>query len=335
VGQLQKQQVFSWYEESKSVCLLVDMKSPDPILEDYLAPRGSLSFRLSSPEPLISSPSEQRVGVLLRQWDSFDLTSNCIESLLLQQQVSYTIYLLDDASQDDSGFQLFIHFPQIIIIPLVTRAEYCLSFNILAKYSEFDGCTNIFIVNNDTKDFHRQLLFQLSAALHERDVGIVSPKVLDFDNELVHWKPRRWLGIQFDLATEAYMLRISSWNAVGGFNNSYFRYCEDLRLCFDLRNLGLKQKLVTTVSLQHLGNGSSKKMAFIPVFYFSRNLVWIQKLHYGNTYLLKAVGQAYPRSKDQVSQKIKLFPKHRRLGTLILHLYMCSGLMSGIFPKSR
>jgi len=76
---------------------------------------------------LISNNSDQlpRIGVLIRQWDNFKLTNNCIDSILSTSYNNLDLYLIDDASEDLSYLQVKVGHPSINIIRFNGKKEYC------------------------------------------------------------------------------------------------------------------------------------------------------------------------------------------------------------------
>ena len=224
----------------------------------------------------MTTERKPKIGVLLRHWDAYSLSKQCIDSLLDLGYQNLEIYLLDDASSDLSPVQLYLDFPNLRIIRMFGRIEYCKTFNLLAKVAIDDGCNYIFIVNNDTKGFANHFFEELLAEF-TNTVAIVSPKVKNFDGKWLHWRDRKWLEINFPLATEGYLVKSAVWNELEGFNESYVRYCEDLDFILRLGKAGYSMALSIKTEFEHLGNGSSGRQTFIPSFYFSRNIIWIQK----------------------------------------------------------
>lgn len=221
----------------------------------------------------------QQISILLRQWDSYEMTSECLNSLLRTNYNHKRILLLDDASKDESGLKLFLAYPSIHVVRTLNRLEYCNSFNFLAKYANELGSEFIFIVNNDTSEFSPTIFAELVAHSNQ-SVGIVSSRVKDYSGNIIVKEDRKWLGIEFNIATEGYLIRLATWNRIGGFNPNLVRYAEDLDIVREMQKLGLGQKRVDTVYFNHLGNGSSSRQNFTPVFFAARNLVWIQKIYF-------------------------------------------------------
>ena len=237
--------------------------------------------------------------------------------------------MIDDASKDESYLQLFLTYLEVHIIRSLDKLEYCNSFNLLAKYVTQTADDYIFIVNNDTRDFSTNIFEELIANLNER-IGMISSRVKDFQGNFTLAKNRKWLGIPFNVATEGYMIKLSVWNEIGGFNSSLIRYTEDLEIVKRMESFGLYIKRVDSVYFAHLSNGSSSKQNFVPVYYLARNLVWIQKIYFPEKSLLKMVWISLQKTWKVVTKKNSLTGKRHIFLKII---YLAFGLIFGIFKN--
>jgi len=61
---------------------------------------------------------------------------------------------------------------------------------------------------------------------------------------------------------------------VGGFDQDFFAYLEDVDLGFRLRLRGLRCILVPQAVVHHVGSASSGKLSDFVVYHGHRNLVW-------------------------------------------------------------
>jgi GT2 family glycosyltransferase len=272
----------------------------------------------------------ERICVLLRHWDAFELSEQCIEDLYSTSYSSLEIALLDDASQDLSFLQLFFRFPEIHVIRSLHKLEYCATFNLLALYARRLQAKYIFVVNNDTRNFSRNIFHQLVLKLQDPTIGIVSSRVMDYKGNLIVKQDRKWLGIQFNIATEGYLIPMKVWDLIGGFNLSLVRFTEDLELVFQLQKLGYKQGRVDDAYFDHLGHGSSARLNFVPVYYFARNLIWIQKIYFPKENLIKLVIRSIQKTWPVVIRENSL---NSRRYVLRKVLYLVMGLWSGFFTS--
>lgn len=273
--------------------------------------------------------SNEQISILLRQWDSYEMTSECLNSLLSTNYEHKRILLLDDASKDDSSLRLFFAYPSIHVVRTLDRLEYCNSFNFLAKYAEDLGSEFIYIVNNDTSQFSPEIFDELIAHLNP-GVGIISSRVKDYFGNIIVKEDRKWLGIEFNIATEGYLIRLATWNRIGGFNPNLVRYAEDLDIVREMKKLGLGQKRVDTVYFSHLGNGSSSRQNFTPIYFAARNLVWIQKIYFPSGRVFSMVKKSAEKTWPSVLKKNTFTGKR---SVLIKLLYLILGLLRGAFTN--
>ena len=256
------------------------------------------------------------------------MTKNCIDDLFATTYGNLEIALLDDASKDLSYLEIFCRYPDVHVIRSLHKLEYCSTFNLLSRYSENLIVDFLFIVNNDTRKFSSHMFEDLLSAFEDQSIGIASPRVMDYTGNLIVKQDRKWLGIQFNIATEGYLVPLKVWNKIGGFNPDLIRFAEDLEFVFELQKLGLRQARVDTVHFDHLGHGSSSKLNFVPVYYFARNLIWIQKIYFPKDALwsmaVKSIKKTWPIVIRRNSLDEKMYFSRK-------FVYLFLGILHGLF----
>lgn len=278
-------------------------------------------------------PSTGRVGVLLIQFNAHDLTAACLESLYETSYDNTEVYLLENASSDLSTLQLFLEFPNLQVITAIARTSYCNAFNLLADKASRDGSSYLFFVNNDTRGFSPDIFEHLIADLSD-EIAVVSPRIYDFTQADIHWRPRTKWGISWDLATEAYLVDAAVWNRLGGFTSSFVMYCEDLDLLLRLRSIGMDARLNTDVKLDHMGGAAVRTMLFVPTFFYMRNLLWLQRRAFGSLGR-DEVSNVLPSVRATAVQTARLLKtKDVTLGARKL-AYLACGLAAGALTRPR
>lgn len=81
-------------------------------------------------------------------------------------------------------------------------------------------------------------------------------------------------GECFSPCAAAALYRREAWLAMGGFDERFFCYCEDVDLGFRLRLAGWKILQIPDAVVRHVGGGSSGKRSDFAVFYGTRNRLW-------------------------------------------------------------
>lgn len=91
-----------------------------------------------------------------------------------------------------------------------------------------------------------------------------------------HWPANTPLteGEVFSPCAAAALYRIDAWRAVGGFDESFFCYCEDVDLGFRLRLAGATCIQVKRAVVRHIGGASSGSRSYFSVFHGTRNRMW-------------------------------------------------------------
>lgn len=81
-------------------------------------------------------------------------------------------------------------------------------------------------------------------------------------------------GEPFSTCAAGALYRAVAWREAGGFDESYFCYCEDVDLGFRLRLLGWRAVQATDAVIEHVGGGSSGKRSDFAVMHGTRNRTW-------------------------------------------------------------
>jgi len=81
-------------------------------------------------------------------------------------------------------------------------------------------------------------------------------------------------GEVFSACGAAAVYPLDAFDQVGGFDEDYFAYVEDVDLGFRLRLAGYKCIFLPDAVVHHVGSGSTEKRSDFSVYYGQRNLVW-------------------------------------------------------------
>lgn len=120
------------------------------------------------------------LGIVMLNYNCWDLSINCIESIKKTTHIDYKIYFVDNAStvKPSEKFNEFIaSCDKIKFIKNKLNRGYAAGNNIGYKVALEDGCQEILITNNDVI-FSDKCLDKLLDALHNNShIGIIGPKV--------------------------------------------------------------------------------------------------------------------------------------------------------------
>lgn len=232
----------------------------------------------------MSRKTKPLVYILMRNHNAYDFCKVSIASLSKLTYRNYRILIIDDGSSDNSAARIKKEFPNCELLKTGKYLEYCRSNNFGIEYAIEKKAKYIFIVNNDTKDFSKNLLDKVVETFEKnKKIGLVGPLCLDYGkNMMLSSKPRYRFGYKTDTAAEGSVVKTEVFNKIGLFNERLYRYFEDLDLIIRLRKAGYETKSIRDVSFAHFGSGTSSRQLFIPNYYRARNIILVIKKYCKN-----------------------------------------------------
>jgi N-acetylglucosaminyl-diphospho-decaprenol L-rhamnosyltransferase len=81
-------------------------------------------------------------------------------------------------------------------------------------------------------------------------------------------------GIVFSACAAAALYRRDVWRELGGFDERYFAYCEDVDIGFRFWLAGWRVRQVSDAVVHHIGGASSGKRSDFAVYHGTRNRLW-------------------------------------------------------------
>jgi GT2 family glycosyltransferase/ubiquinone/menaquinone biosynthesis C-methylase UbiE len=266
-----------------------------------LSPTHQNALAVAKAEP-VSSPV--RVAIVLLNWNSRDMTTECINSLRSMKGAAFRIIVVDNGSRDGSVDFLRRSFPDVEIIANDSNLGFAAGCNLGVRRVLISGEEFVLLINNDTIVDSAMLTELVKSA----DVGprtcILSPKIYYFDPPNAIWwvggKYNPWTGLathidrkkqdtglhdqpcDLDWATGCAMLvRCSVLREVGLFDEEFFGNGEDVDLCIRMRRAGYVVRYVPSARLWHHEGIDYKKNVgeYVRTFTQIRNLLWIAHKH--------------------------------------------------------
>lgn len=234
------------------------------------------------------------VGIVISNYNGWQDTVQCLESLQKQTYRDFEIILLDDASTNDSVQQLQKHLTEnTVFLPQEANSGFAAVNNVGMRRALADGCDWVLLLNNDTvvaPDF-------LETLLRETPAGAVScPKMLFLDPPDEIW----FAGGELDRATGkvkhlgghekdgpafaekkqvsfitfcCVLLPRQVVEEVGFLDETLFMYCEDVDYCIRLADAGVPLWFLPDARIWHKAGGSAGGM--LSVYYITRNTLYL------------------------------------------------------------
>ena len=234
------------------------------------------------------------VGIVISNYNGWQDTVQCLESLQKQTYRDFEIILLDDASTNDSVQQLQKHLTEnTVFLPQEANVGFAAANNVGMRRALADGCDWVLLLNNDTvaaPDFLENLL-------RETPAGAVScPKMLFLDPPDEIWfaggeldratgKVRHLGGHEKDGPAFAEKKHVSFITfccvllprqvieQVGFLDETLFMYCEDVDYCIRLADAGVPLWFLPDAKIWHKAGGSAGGM--LSVYYITRNTLYL------------------------------------------------------------
>ncbi len=220
------------------------------------------------------------VYVLVLNWNSYDQTIPCIESLARTDYPNLKIVLIDNGSTNDSETILKSRFPEYHFIQTGSNLGYAGGNNIGIAYALEHGAEYIWILNNDTVVAPDTLSLLLNAMLSDPQIAHCGPKVYYMEQPKIIstagatidlWRGKTLqrgahqpdVG-QFDepayvdyICGCCLLARADLVRKIGSMIEDYFLYYEDTEWGMRYRAAGFKLLYLPTAQIWHREGGSS------------------------------------------------------------------------------
>lgn len=268
--------------------------------------------------------NESSVAIIILNWNGYEHSRNCLDSLAKLNYSNYQVVLVDNASQDRSGVRLKEEFPWVVLLQNKQNLGFTGGNNVGISYALAQGYTYVMLLNNDTlvdPDFLAPMVNLLAS---DAAIAVVQPLILLLEDHKKIWSAggefQSWLGIsktkgdREDLASYTFSPEPLDWvtgccmllpskviQDLGPLQDSFFAYFEDVDWSLRIRKAGYKLLLSKESIIYHEGNASSKKHSkegtLSPtVFYLhARNQLFLIRRHLSFPVILVAF--AYHLSK--------------------------------------
>jgi GT2 family glycosyltransferase len=273
--------------------------------DNFSAPQKMLdiSAPIAARAPLRQA-SPPLVHVIVLNWNSPQMTADCVRSLLAMDGTGFRVTVVDNGSNNDSAEFLRENFSQISVIANGRNLGFAGGCNVGMRRALEEDADYILLVNNDTivdRFLLRELIGQAEA---EPRTGILSPKIYYADPaDLLWWAGGTfniWTGLadhiarqskdvgdhnhgrDLDWATGCVMLlRCEALSKAGLFDEQIFAIGEDVDLSLRVKKAGYTVRYVPTARLWHREGAETRKSAgqHVRIFLMVRNLLWVMHKH--------------------------------------------------------
>jgi GT2 family glycosyltransferase len=238
-----------------------------------------VSFLITSPLPL---------SVIIVNWNGSGFLRKCLSSLRQSTVSIKEIIVVDNASEDGSQEMVLSEFPEVTLIQCNKNLGFARANNIGLERA---SGANLALINSDVV-VHPNCLEKLTELLDRyRDIGLIGPELYGADGNLqrtYRTLPNLWTALCRSFALDTildkwalfsgkkvrtviddgllevdvlsgcfWVARRAAVSQVGGLDEQFFFYAEDLDWCKRFREAGWKIAHAQVARSIHLGGASS------------------------------------------------------------------------------
>jgi N-acetylglucosaminyl-diphospho-decaprenol L-rhamnosyltransferase len=210
------------------------------------------------------------VSVLTVNYNTADMITHCVDSVLAQEGLEVQMIVLDNASQDNSLAKLSAYNDKIQVKASEKNLGFGKGNNVAAK--EATG-HYFYLLNPDAKLTSPTQLKQLCDYMDANpQYGLVGTALLDQQGidagrPKYHYQHERHLRFPLDklpgdiawLIGASVIIRADLFKQLGGFDEDFFLYGEDIDLCLRVRQAGFEIDYCSEIPVYHFGGGSERK----------------------------------------------------------------------------
>jgi GT2 family glycosyltransferase len=234
-----------------------------------------------------------KIAVIVVNWNGGDLLRRCLESITGQERPPARVMVADNASQDGSLEAALRLFPWVEPLRLPANVGFAAANN--AALEQCGDCDWIALLNPDAFAAPSWLARLAAAAEDHPEYAMFASQMrlaedvarLDGAGDVYHVSGLVWRAGHgqpappsdaprevFSPCAAAALYRRDALIDVGGFDERYFCYLEDVDLGFRLRLRGHRCLYVPDAVVHHVGSGMTGKASDFSTYHGHRNLVW-------------------------------------------------------------
>lgn len=244
-----------------------------------------------------------RVAVVVLNWYGRDDTLRCLRSLAERSGAGCSLWLVENASREFTADEVAGLVPGGRYLRSATNLGFAGGCNLGIRESRRDETDFVLLLNNDTIIAPDAVTGMVQTAEADPAVGVVGAKLMQTGTptrlECVALRvDLRWGRVyqtgfdetdhgQYDGLTDvtavsgaAMLVRRTVWERLGGFDERYFAYFEDVDLCLRARREGFKVRVAPRAVVWHKGRASTGGV--VPpqsLYYATRNHLMLMAEH--------------------------------------------------------
>lgn len=257
----------------------------------------------------------KKVGIVILNWNGGEFTIPCIESVKQSDYRNWKLVVIDNGSIDGSPEKITRLFPDVHLIRNPVNMGFAKATNQGIAWVLEHGADYALILNNDTQIDPSMISHLVQTASACDDEAAVSPKMYQAANPdrlwFAHGRGSLWTGIfsnpAYNKVDNGQFESIRSMDfvvgccllipkgiigSVGGFDERFFVYCEDLDWSLRCRRRSIQLLYAPQAKLWHWVSTSNKRLPTLR-YLMTRNHLWAMRKN-ANSWQLALISLLYP-----------------------------------------
>ncbi len=249
------------------------------------------------------------IDVVIVNWNSGDMLSNCVSSILNSNYDSLGKIIIVDNGSEDGSQNLQIESNQISLIKNTLNHGFAKSCNIGARHStgeyilflnpdtvlepntlkktinymekdgnEMVGISGIQLCYEDGIIARHSSRFPSPFSFFMRSSGL-HKIFLSLDHVLTEWNHLDTREVPHVIGAY-FFVRKKLFNSLNGFDERFFVYLEDLDFSLRADRLGFKTHFISTIKSMHIAGGTSRQIQAKRLFYSLRSRIIYSYKHF-------------------------------------------------------
>jgi len=228
------------------------------------------------------------LSIIIINWNVRDFLGDCLDSLDNSiSKMSHEIFVVDNNSSDGSVAMLKEQFPTVSLMINKENIGFGKANNQAIRKSSGEF---ILLLNPDTIVVNDGINRMLEYLRQNPQIGAIGPKILNSDHSIQKSCFRKYPSLKREffalmrldrfllkpitsvpahefnkpgpaevLSGSAMLVRSTCLKEIGGFDEQFFMYAEDIDLCLQIRKKGWLLSYYPDATIKHFGHKSSKK----------------------------------------------------------------------------
>jgi GT2 family glycosyltransferase len=235
------------------------------------------------------------LSVIIVTWNSAAYLPRCLECLAAQTLKDFEVIIIDNGSMDGCVDGLEENWPvlSLRVERLGENKGFAAANNLGARLAQGQWLA---LLNSDAFPEPEWLLKLLEAAeknpeysfFASRQLQANAPHLLDGAGDILHISGLAWRryagfpsaqfglgpGVVFSPCAAAALYTRQAFIQVGGFDEDFFSYHEDVDLSFRLHLQGFRSLYVPDAIVHHIGSATLGPQSDFALYHWQRNFIW-------------------------------------------------------------